>query len=503
MIPFNLKKPIIIALIVFPVLIGWIISYYHWVAAIAVLGVIIILYLYWGIFKHWEKGVYWLMAYMPLSGLLGILLYPYLGSGWASLAKDFLFVLPTYLAFFWWYVKKQRQLPSINRSSRFTIFLMFILAGLVLFHCFNPQLVNPMVALIGLKVWLFYIPLYMVGIFLIKSRMQLIRLMQMILILGMIPALYGILQAALIYSGYGDIAYALHGPAAEEATQMFARFEAVGGAGLIRVPSLFTFPMQYSSFLFVLLAVAYSLWIGGDPKGGKGMWYVISLIATIVALSTSGVRAVYAILPAFFILTFLLHGRWKKIWKPAFVLVCLVPLGVGVLLYLVGSTWDNFVNFAAEIMVGYLGTGSEMSLIKQFEYALSLTSLGMGTGMNTGQARYALGSDAESSYVNMTFNAGIESFPGKLIVEIGIPGLILVSVLLGWLLLSSYRRLKQLQEPDLRSFSVCLFSFLAVTVAYLYKGCVLDYDPLNVYFWLFAGIIAKLPEIQGSTNRAR
>jgi hypothetical protein len=30
------------------------------------------------------------------------------------------------------------------------------------------------------------------------------------------------------------------------------------------------------------------------------------------------------------------------------------------------------------------------------------------------------------------------------------------------------------------------------------KGSVLDYDPLNVYFWLFAGMLVKLPQLEAA-----
>ena len=476
---------------------------YRWIVALSPIGALTLVLLYGSIMKHWKWGIYGLVVYMPFSGLPGILLYSYIGSGWASLIKDLLFVIPAYLGFVWWQRNNKGQARLQFPGATGTITLMLVLAGLVFVHLFNPQLVNPLVGLIGLKVWLFYLPLFVLGYHLIGSRAQLVRLAQITLALGMIPVAFGIAQAALIYRGYTGLAYALYGPAAEAATQLFARFEAAGGAGLVRVPGLFTFPLQYSMLLLVLLALAYALWSGGYPKRRHSLWHAGALATVVVALITSGVRAVYVLLPGYFLLALLLDGRWHRIWKPLLVLVVLIPASVGTLIWLMGSTVMAFANFAAGIVSLYLKPGGELSLINQFGYALRLTWWGMGAGMNTSQARYALGPGASSSYANLAFNAGVESFPGKAILEIGVPGLVVAVALLGWLLLSGYRRLRELRDPSLRAFGVGLLSFLAIVVAYLYKGTVLDYDPLNVCFWLFAGILMKLPELEADTHSER
>lgn len=490
------------------VAVGWLIGIsegptkeYRWAIVFAPVGIIVLLFLYGAILKRWRWGIYGLIAYMPFSGLPGILLYSYIGTGWASLIKDFLFVIPAYLGFAWWYLKYPERKRMSFWGSRAIVTFMALLAVLVVVHLFNPKLVNLLVGLIGLKVWLFYVPLYFLGYHLIRSKAQLIRISQVLLALGMIPVLYGIAQAVLIYTGRTDLAYALHGPSAEAATQLFARFDTAGGAGLVRVPGLFTFPLQYSSFLLTLLAVAYALWNGGDSDRTHTFWYALALGAVSVALVTSGVRAVYVLLPGYFVLALLLDGRWNQIWKPALALVGLVSTGIGVLVWLLGSTVEDFLGFASNVVTLYLGTSSEGSLLNQFDYALRLTWLGTGTGMNTGAARYAFGSDAGASYISLPFIAGVESFPGKAILEIGVPGLIIAVALLGWLLFSGYRRLRELQDNSLRAFGIGLLCFLIMIVGYLYKGTLLDYDPLNVYFWLFAGILMKLPELEATHSQ--
>lgn len=463
----------------------------------AIFGIIVFITLFITILIRWQWGIHALIYYMPFSGLPGILLNPYIGSGVPTLIKDFVFVIPAYLGFAWWYHKNALELTDFPREMKITLVLMTFVASFVLVHMFNPNLVSTLVGLIGLKVWLFYMPLYILGYYLINDKSQLIRLSKILLMLGMIPAIFGIVQAQLIYMGDAGLAYALYGPAASGMTQSFARFDAAGGSGLVRIPSLFTFPLQYSSFLFALLAVCYGLFMGSEYFRQKRTMYALALGIVTVALITSGARAVYVLLPGFLVLALLLSRKSGQVKKSITSLLILVPLAVGMMVFFLQSTLETFLDFALSIVTGYLGTSADTSLINQFEYALRVTWFGLGTGMNTGQARYVLGYQfAGSSYLNLFSGNSVESFPGKAILEIGVPGLILAVALFGWILISSYRQIGKLQDPLLRGFGVSLFAFLAAMIAYLYKGAVLDYDPVNVFFWFFAGILMKLPALE-------
>lgn len=116
--------------------------------------------------------------------------------------------------------------------------------------------------------------------------------------------------------------------------------------------------------------------------------------------------------------------------------------------------------------------------------------------MATGPARYASVLAGESSGAGSAAIEDIEAFYGKAVVEIGLPGLGLVAILFGWILISSYKSMRQISDGDLRGVGVGLLALLIIVGLYMVKGSFLDYDPLNVYFWLFAGILMKLPKLQ-------
>lgn len=446
------------------------------------------------IMHHWQLGILCLLAYMPFSGLPGILLYSSIGTGWASLFKDVLFVIPAYMSFVGWAMRNR----GVAHPRGTTQILMLLLAGLVTLNLFNSELLSPLVGLIGLKVWLFYIPLYFLGYHLVDSKEQLIRLARVMLAIGMIPVIYGIGQAIALYSGFAELAYGLHGLAAEDATQFYTTFSEAGGQGLSRLPSLFTFVTQYITFLVGLLPFSYALWMGADPRRGPRVWYLISLGLIVLAGPLSGARAAYVLFPAYFGLALCLDGRWTNWWKPTLAITCMIPAGLGALVWLLGSMPNTFLDFVVDITGGYLSIGREESVIHQFTDALSVTWIGMGTGIATGPARYA-SAVLEGIPATEANISGVEAFYAKTIVELGVPGLIVVVLLLGWLLIAGYLRLREVKDEPLRVIGVALLSFLGLVVLYLFKGSFLDIDPLNVYFWLFAGVLMKLPQLQANS----
>ena len=84
----------------------------------------------------------------------------------------------------------------------------------------------------------------------------------------------------------------------------------------------------------------------------------------------------------------------------------------------------------------------------------------------------------------------------QVVLELGLPGLAGAAALMGWLLVGGYRSHRRIADPGLRQVSAALLAFVLWTLVYLTKGAEIDLDPINVYFWLFAGILLRLPLLQ-------
>jgi ABC-type Co2+ transport system permease subunit len=81
-------------------------------------------------------------------------------------------------------------------------------------------------------------------------------------------------------------------------------------------------------------------------------------------------------------------------------------------------------------------------------------------------------------------------------IELGALGLVVVGALFAVLLYRALRRHFALTDRRLVPVSAALVGLAVWTVVYAFKAQYLDYDPLNVYFWLFLGMAFKLGELE-------
>ncbi|NWJ96787.1 MAG: oligosaccharide flippase family protein [Chloroflexi bacterium] len=440
------------------------------------LGLVAIIAFFVIFISHWRWGIYGLLLYLPFSGLPSLILYP--GPPALSLIKDIVFVIPAYLGFAIWYLNHHRHLPF--PFSKFLIYLIGSLSLLLVLQIFNPNLVGGLlVGILGLKVWLFYIPLYFITYYLIETKEQLIRATRLLFLLGLIPVIIGVIQAILIYTGKSDLAYSLYGSAAATVTQDFAQFDVGGDQGIMRVPSIFTFTAQYSLFVLIMLPIGYVMWTVSNSK-----WYLIGMGLIVLAGVTSGVRSMLLLVPAYMLLITILERKWQQGWK-----IILLPIvSFLVMTLLLNVEVVNLLNFTQNI-AGFYGS-SDGAIYLDFIRAINMTLIGLGTGMSTNATRHLL---PDSSVGIATV---VENFYAKVVVEIGIPGLIIVILLFIAILVISYKVVHSLKDKKLKIFANALFVFLFLQIFYLLKGCFLDFDPVNVYFWLFAGIMIKLPALE-------
>jgi hypothetical protein len=425
----------------------------------------------------WRRSIYGLLIYLPFSGIPIVLLYPHVIP--ALLAKDLLFIIPAYVGFLAKQIANRRPISYGGAP----IWPLTAFAVLVIAQVFNPDLPSRLVGAIGAKVWLFYIPLCFLGYHLVNDRRDLHRLLGVISIVAVLPALIGISEALLIYAGQEDIVYRAYGPAAAATTQNFARFQFAGGGTLLRIPSTFSFGGQYFSFTAVMVAVTYAWWRGAlsrTPAAALGMvlWIVLLLAAFL-----SGARGAFLSIPFLVMLMVFLDRQGK-----------LVPLrwAVAPVAFLACSTVVMRASTASVLQHTMETLGQEFGdlVLNGFRNAVSLTLFGLGTGINTNAARYAFPQVGQFQFVNGTW---YENWYVKVLLELGLPGLILLVVSMATIVIGMFRRHHHLRDTQLRAVSASLLALVVWNLLYSVKGGFIDIDPMNVYFWLFVGVMAKIP----------
>jgi hypothetical protein len=430
---------------------------------------------------RWQRGVVMLLGYMPFAGVVTLSLYP---SPLPVLFKDIFFVIPAYLFF----LSSQKNGLSKESIPPSIILAMLALTILVLAQAFNPGVANWMVAAIGIKVWLFYLPLIYLAYAMVKSREDLIWLLRLMVAIACIPCGLGIAQwlASMVF-GYQTTMTSFYGDAAEGATQGFVSFD-VGGS-FYRIPSTFTFVTQYFGYTLAMIVPAYTL-MKMDPSRNWRKFATATLGLIILASFMSGARAAYLFVPILLLLIYVLEGKFMGMVKIAVMLplALLVAMSIGKI--------DPFMMFElmTELFVNYSYEIVEQGLLD----SITTEPLGIGTGMNTGPARYAF--EDPDSFI------GIENYYAKAVTELGVIGLTVVVALFLILMSHGFRVYRQLHDQGLRSCSAAILAFIVTMALNSFKGWQIDLDPINVYFWIFSGFILKLDRLDKfnrKTNKNR
>lgn len=430
------------------------------------------------IINRWQRGIYLLILFMPFAGIPILLAYP---SGLAALTKDFLFVVPIYLGFLLsWIINREQQkqirIPAIVGVA------VLCLAIVTLYQALNPKAANWLVSFIGLKVWLFYIPLMFLGSAYIRKKTDLIKLLRLMAVIAWIPCTIGILQwLSCMTFGYQETMQAIYGETALSATQNYALF--VIGGYFYRIPSTFSFVTQYFGYILAMIVPAYALSRLDDSSRWR-KFAKITLIYMILASFLCGAKAAYVFVPLLLMFTFLLDGRLVGVLRGAVVLplIFFLSMSIG------GIDTAKLVNMVYS-QVGHYGQEQAYGGLAM---ALEKAPFGVGTGMNTGAGRYAFADPA--SFIT------IENYYAKAVVELGLIGLFIVVALFLSLIVLGFRKRKYLSDPGLRSCSAVFVAFIITMALNSFKGWQLDLDPINVYFWLFAGFMFKLGYIDQEAN---
>jgi hypothetical protein len=273
----------------------------------------------------------------------------------------------------------------------------------------------------------------------------------------------------------------IYGPAAMDATQTLGLFE-VGGGQILRIPSTFTFELQFFGFTLAMLAPCFALAFG-DPSRAWRRFGSAMLIFVAMAGFLSGARAAYVFVPLLVALMYWLNRGLSGALRA----VCYTAAGLAGALAISRIAARPLFGLISGLFEDYAVNTAYGGLVE------SLTSswFGHGTGTNTGSARYAL--------ERPEFFRAIENYYAKAAYELGALGLLLLIAVFVALLVLGFRILRRLRDPGLRATAAALLGFLIVAMLCSFKAWLLDLDPVNVYFWFFAGVLACLPAL----DRAR
>jgi hypothetical protein len=421
----------------------------------------------------WQRGYWMLLLYIPFAGLVTLAMRP---SPLGTLVKDLLFVLPTYAVFF---LLHTRELQRIQIPRLLTL-LIVLFASLTMLQLFNPNVKNFLVGVIGVKVWLLYLPMLYISAVFFSSAEVLLRVLRVCTVLTVISCSLGLVQFVLgQIIGYQQVMTMMYGSAAAAATQNFTSFDM--GAEFFRIPSTFSFLAQYAGFCLVMMPVIYMLQTI-EPDARWRLFARIAMGVLVIASVLSGSRGNWLFTPLLFLMILLIDAKLTRlaigiIFGPVLMLSALYAGGFDIFL-LFQSTAGLTQDYGRDLVIP--------DLIR----ALTNSPLGSGTGINTGGATNIM-SEIERATTVMT-----EGYYAKAIIELGIPGLMLLLMIIATVILYGLNLRHRLRDPKARSCAAAITAFLIVIGLHSFKGWLVDLDPINVWYWVLAGILFALPQIR-------
>jgi hypothetical protein len=417
---------------------------------------------------NWRFGFYGLLLYLPFAGMVSLLSGQ---STAALLAKDIVFVIPAYISFF---VLNASDLKKAFLPAAMLI-AMLALVVLVVFQAANPNIPDPLVAAIGAKVWLLYMPLAVLASAAIDSDKELHRFLRINVILGLIPIAVGLLQLVGIQTiGAENTVEAIYGANSTVSdANLFGGLDY--GETIYRINSTFSANGQYYIYTLVIITLAAGLAIG-DPDRRWRLIATATLFAAITAAFLSGARGAAIFVPIALAPIMLLSGRIIELAA----LAVLVPV-----IYVLAMSANGI---DIKLLLGDVGTftvtyAQDYGVDRILE-AMSDNPLGLGTGMNTSAARYAIGTTAQF--------AAIESYYIKAILELSTLALPAVLVVLWMPVVQSVKLVGIGSSKTIRGYGAGLAGFFVFVSLLSVRYWPLDVDPVNAYFWILAGLVFKL-----------
>jgi hypothetical protein len=73
----------------------------------------------------------------------------------------------------------------------------------------------------------------------------------------------------------------------------------------------------------------------------------------------------------------------------------------------------------------------------------------------------------------------------------------------GYILVAGFNSYQRMENYPLKSVASVLLSFFIVIMIESSKAQPLDWDPINVYFWVFLGIMTRLPLLDKQPEKSK
>jgi hypothetical protein len=375
--------------------------------------------------------------------------------------------------------------------------LILLASSLITFLSINLPQGAIEVGIVGLKTLLGYIPLVLCGYYLIKEKRDLFVVNRLLIVMILVCCVLALIQYFLLVQGIcpdSEFLNQLEVTAPKSDTQFYpdisekASLKAqcfVGGSvlynpdrGLIRLPGTFSDPWQWGWFLVSSSVISYAASFSDPQKRWRVAGWV-AMVLVFLATLVSGQRIPFLLVPLFYLVLFIATSKHKQ----------KLPLKLGILglISLLAVTLNPFIQERGLNFLDRWLYSSPIDFVgNQMQWMFNYAQLfGFGLGKATSGALHVAGEEG----IRL-----IETYYAKLLYEIGIVGFIAFMALVTILCILTFKAYLKVKNAALKHWGLCIWIFL-LFISYNPYYYPLSVEPVSVYYWLFAGILLKLPEI--------
>jgi hypothetical protein len=454
------------------------------------------------ILRNWRNGVYFLFSWLLFEDLAR----KFLGNNMAIyFAKDILTAV-VYLSFFLAYRRKEADLQVI-RPPFLAALAVFVWFGVM--QMFNPASTSIFFGILGMKLYFYYTPLFLIGYAFINSEEDLRRFFKFNLSLMLVITVLGIVQAVL---GHTFLNPEVPADDIRLLSQTY-REAPISGVVVYRPTSVFVSTGRFGNMLIVawMIVFGFSGYLLLRFRKGRSFAF-IALAVTAAGCLMCASRGVFMWTLGSSLVgaaAFLWGAPWKqgearRIFRTLQRAALGIALGVCVLMFTYPEALMNRLAVYSET----LDPRSPASELVQRTRDYPLANLEGAFQNERWPYGYGIGTASlGGQYVTRIFQVatpteGVESGFGCLVLELGIVGLGLWFVMSAAVLISAWKVVRKLKGSPWfpLAFMIFFYAFL-LFLPFTFQGMQAYQDfVLNAYVWLLLGILFRLPKLAASAQ---
>lgn len=365
--------------------------------------------------------------------------------------------------------------------------ILLLLAGLFgLIEVFNPELPALAMGVLGWKAYFWYVPMLWVVPAVFRTDVELWTFLRRYTLLALPIGILGVAQFQAPAESALN-AYARGGADAQIAT--------FGNESRVRVTGTFSYISGYSMYLqataiLLLAQLATRRW---QLKGDR--WPLLALGTTLLAMFTTGSRGPVIMLVLLLPIYFGLSVIGERGASHTFIRLA---TAAGVIAIILGLVGDEAIRAFRERAETSTDTSSRIAapFLSPFAIVGQVGMFGFGIGATHQAAQQLVGNEALLLKIKMP---QIEVETGRIMVELGPVGFLLIYLPRIYLILYAAQRVRRMKTVFHRAICTSSLLFLLTQLT----GAVVFEVTTGFYYWFFAGLLMLIIRLDQEVPAAR